>query len=69
MYDFRNGISFCAGCSRKAKRSDLKVNEYFCPIVANTPMNGIVTGDIDGSRCVELGVYIPINITISNVNE
>ena len=69
MYDFRNGIPYCARCSRKAKKADLKVNEYFCPIVANTPMNGIVTGDTDGSECVELGVYLPINLTECNDNE
>ena len=63
MSDYRNGITYCAGCNKKAKKTDLKENEYFCPIVANTPMNGIVTGDIDGSKCVELGVYIPVNRT------
>lgn len=60
MYDFRNSIPFCAGCSRKEKRQELKAGEYFCPIVADTPMKGIVSGDIDGTKCVELGVYIPI---------
>lgn len=67
MVTIKNGIPYCAGCSRKAKKTDLKVNEYFCPIVVNTPMNGIVTGDIDGSKCIELGVYIPINRTNENV--
>lgn len=60
MNNLKNGIPYCAGCSRKAKRTDLKANEYFCPIVADTPMKGIVSGDIDGTKCVELGVYIPI---------
>lgn len=60
MVKIKNGIPYCAGCSRKVKRQELKVGEYFCPIVADTPMKGIVSGDIDGTKCVELGAYIPI---------
>lgn len=61
MNNLKKTIPYCAGCSRKTKREDLKANEYFCPIVADTLMNGVVTGDVDGSKCVELGVYIPLN--------
>lgn len=60
MVTIKIGIPYCAGCSRKVKRQELKAGEYFCPIVADTPMKGIVSGDIDGTKCVELGVYIPI---------
>lgn len=60
MVTNKKGIPYCAGCSRKVKRQELNAGEYFCPIVADTPMKGIVSGDIDGTKCVELGVYIPI---------
>ena len=62
MVTIKNGIPYCAGCSRKVKRQKLKAGEYFCHIVADTLMNGIVSGDIDGTNCVEMGVYIPIPI-------
>ena len=61
MVTIKNGIPYCAGCSRKVKRKELKIGEYFCPIVAETPMKGIVKEDTDGTKCVEMWNYIPIN--------
>lgn len=61
MTMIKNGIPYCAGCSRKVKRQELKIGEYFCPIVADTPMKGIVADDTDGCKCVEMDVYVPID--------
>lgn len=60
MVTINNVIPYCAECNRKVKRQELKTGEFFCTIVADTPMKGIVSGDIDGTQCVEMGVYIPI---------
>ena len=60
MKTIKNCITYCAGCSRKEKRPGLKTGDYFCHIVADTPMNGIVSEDTDGIKCIEMGVYIPI---------
>lgn len=60
MNQIRKGFPFCAGCGRKEKRQGLNADEYFCIIVADTPMKGIVTGEVDGTECVEHGFYIPI---------
>ena len=61
MTKIKNGIPYCAGCNRKEKRQGLKAGEYFCAIVSDTPMNGLVNGDTDGTKCVEIGVYLPID--------
>lgn len=65
MVKIQNGIPYCAGCSRKVKRQELKAGVYFCEIVAHTPMKGIVSEDTDGTHCVEIGVYCPIERTIA----
>lgn len=54
------GIPYCGGCSRKEKREGLNAGSYYCQVVAKTPMNGIVTIDTDGTKCVNEGNYIPI---------
>lgn len=50
-------IPYCGNCSRKTKKEDLNKDKYYCDVLANTPMKGIVTFDTDGTHCVELGVY------------
>lgn len=56
----RSMIPYCGNCSRKAKKAGLANGEFFCDIIFDTPMKGIVTFDTDGARCLELGVYKPI---------
>lgn len=51
-------IPYCANGSRKTKKDGLAKDEYYCDVVIDTPMKGIVTFDTDGTHCVELGVYI-----------
>ena len=60
MNNQRLTIPYCGECSRKVKRNGLKKGEYYCDVVAGTPMNGIVTYDTDGSHCVKLNVFRPI---------
>lgn len=54
-------IPYCGNCSRKVKKEGLAKDEYHCDILIDIPMKGIVTEDIDGTHCVELGVYKPIH--------
>ena len=53
-------IPYCGECGRKIKLTGLKKGEYYCDIVAGTPMNGIITYDTDGSHCVDSNVFRPI---------
>lgn len=53
-------IPYCGNCSRKMKKDGLAKDEYYCDVLIDSPTNGIVTSDTDGTRCVELDVYIPI---------
>lgn len=53
-------IPYCGNCSRKIKKEGLSKDEYYCDVFIDTPMKGIVTSDTDGTCCVELGVYKPI---------
>lgn len=55
-------IPYCGNCSRKTKKEDLGKDEYYCDVLFDTPMKGIVTSDTDGTNCVELGVYVPIQL-------
>ena len=50
-------IPYCGLCSRKTKKEGLSDGEYYSDVVKDTPMNGIVTSDIEGTHCMELGVY------------
>ena len=58
-------IPYCGNCSHKIKKDGLVKDEYYCDVVVDTPMKGIVTSDTDGIRCLELGLYIPISHNIS----
>jgi hypothetical protein len=53
-------IPYCEICSRKVKKDVVGKNQFYCDVVIDTPMKGIVTSDTDGTCCVELGVYKPI---------
>ncbi len=53
-------IPYCGNCSRKIKKEGLSKDEYYCDVFIDTPMKGVVTSDTDGTHCVELGVYEPI---------
>jgi len=53
------GFPLCAGCGKRQNRPELKASEYFCSYAKHTLLNGIVTDDTDGTKCVELGVYLP----------
>lgn len=53
-------IPYCGKCSHKTKKEGLAKNEYYCDVLIDTPLKGVVTSDVDGTRCVELGLYKPI---------
>ena len=53
-------IPYCGNCSRKTKKEGQVKDEYYCDVLIDTPMKGIVTLDTDGTRCIELGFYKPI---------
>lgn len=53
-------IPYCGNCSRKTEKEGLADGEYYCDIVDDTLMKGVVTSDVDGTHCVELGVYQPV---------
>ena len=55
-----NMIPYCANCSRKTKKEGLAKDEYYCDVLIDTPRRGVVSSDIDGTHCVELGIYNPI---------
>lgn len=61
MKTLENMIPYCGSCSRKIKKEGLAKDEYYCDALIDTPMKGIVTSDIDGTHCIELGVYRPLN--------
>ena len=53
-------IPYCGNCSHKTKKEGLANGEYYCDVLINTPMKGIVTSDVDGTNCVRQGYYKPI---------
>ena len=57
-------IPYCGNCLRKIKKEGLAKGEYYCDVLINTPMKGVVTSDTEGTRCVELGVYKPLQQSI-----
>ncbi len=61
MKTLENMIPYCGSCSRKIKKEGLAKDEYYCDALIDTPMKGVVTSDIDGTHCIELGVYRPLN--------
>lgn len=60
MKTLENMIPYCGSCSRKITKDGLAKDEYYCDVLADTPMKGIVTFDTDGTHCVELGIYRPL---------
>lgn len=60
MKQINSPIPYCGNCMRKSKKNGLHPDEYYCEVLANTPMKGIVTPDIDGWDCVKQGLYIPL---------
>ena len=50
-------IPYCGNCSHKTKKEGLAKGKYYCDVLIDTPMKGVVTEDTDGASCVELGVY------------
>ena len=52
-------IPYCGNCSRKINKEGLAKDEYYCDVLIDTPMKGVVTIDTDGTHCVEQGVYKP----------
>ncbi|MBR3528994.1 MAG: hypothetical protein IKN84_04960 [Bacteroidales bacterium] len=57
-YDVK--IPYCANCMRKTKKDGFEFGEYYCDVAVDILPNGIVTPDTDGTHCVELGVYMPV---------
>ena len=53
-------IPYYSNCLHKTKKDGRAIDEYFCDVVIDTPMKGVVTSDTDGTHCVESGVYKPI---------
>ena len=70
---FDNMIPYCSNCSNKTKKKGLAKGEYYCDVLADTPMKGIVTFDTDGTDCVKLGIYKLVQqekeINIHNINK
>lgn len=60
MKAFETKIPYCGNCSRKIKKEGQVKDEYYCDILIDTPMKGVVTPDVDGTNCVERGFYKPI---------
>lgn len=60
MNNIKLMIPYCADCMRKTKKDGLEFGEYYCDAVADILPNGIVTPDTDGTHCIELGVYMPV---------
>ena len=59
-------IPYCGNCSRKIRKEGMAKGEFYCDVVSDTRLNGVVTLDMDGSYCMELGVYKPIQKTTYN---
>ena len=61
-------IPYCGNCSRKIKKDGLAKDEYYCEVLVDTPTKGVVSSDIDGTQCVEMGTYEPIQYNKSERN-
>ena len=61
-------IPYCANCSRKTKKEGMPKTMYYCDVVSDSPMKGIVTLDTDGTHCMERGVYSLIRKDSTCVN-
>ena len=49
---FKGNFPMCGGCSRKEKRESLSKGEYYCSVATAFLPNGIVTDDVDATKCV-----------------
>ncbi len=50
-------LPLCGGCSQKEKRNNLGKDEFYCRYARDVFQDGIVTSDIDATRCVSQGYY------------
>ena len=57
MKNAERTIPYCNECARKIKLESMKFGEFYCDVVLNTPMKGIVTIDTDGTECFQKGYY------------
>lgn len=48
MKNIEKGIPYCGNCSRKIKKEGMSKGEYYCDVLADTLMKGIVSFDTDG---------------------
>lgn len=51
----------CVDCSRKEKREGLGEGEYYCSVAIAIFLNGIVTNDVDATKCVRERWFRNIN--------
>lgn len=68
MKQLEKMIPYCGNCSRKTKEEGLAKDEFYCDVVIDTPLKGMVNSDTDGTHCVEMGVYEPIQQEASLVS-
>lgn len=55
-----NYIPYCGKCKRMLLYTVNNVHFYYCSVLVDTPMKGIITPDIDGTTCVKSGLYVPL---------
>lgn len=60
MTNYFSNFALCGLCAHKEKRKGLAENEFYCLYAEDVFPNGIVTADIDGTDCVNKGIYKPI---------
>lgn len=51
-------LYLCGGCSRKKKKAENKIGEYYCEVAKKNLSMNVVTEDTDASECVEKGLFI-----------
>ena len=52
MVDKEGYFVRCIDCSRKEKREGLSEGEYYCSVATAILSDGIVTDDVDATKCV-----------------
>lgn len=55
-------IPYCGNCSRKIKKEGLANDEYYCDVLIDTPMKGVVTSDVDSTNCVKRSFFKPTQL-------
>lgn len=53
----KNSLIVCAGCANKQKSEKLGKGEYYCKVVDGIIPSGIITFDIDATKCIRDGVF------------